>query len=29
MREMPEQDVAIMISAKSGTPLEVRQRILP
>jgi SAM-dependent methyltransferase len=28
LREMPEQDVAIMISAKSGTPLEVRQRIL-
>jgi hypothetical protein len=28
IREMPAQDVAIMISAKSGTPLEVRRRIL-
>jgi len=28
VREMPEQDVAIMISAKSGTPLEVRRKIL-
>jgi hypothetical protein len=28
MREMPADDVAVMISAKSGTPLEVRRKIL-
>jgi Family of unknown function (DUF6492) len=28
VQEMPAEDVAIMISAKSGTPLEVRRKIL-
>ena len=28
MREMPADDVAVMISAKSGTPLEVRRKTL-
>jgi hypothetical protein len=28
IREMPASDVAVMISAKSGTPLEVRRKAL-